>query len=310
MRAAWPLWAAVAALGCSSVERGGSDFPDLDQGLSEADGGRRDAGGRDGGPATMLTAAEGQWALIVEDRRCLQALGTSTESIVWSTFKVDVEEVSEDALQIVLRQRVELCGQELSPLIGGLQTVVPRALIDAVAVRYLTGFLLGREPGDIYFTAELVDLWGARDLTPTEALPTDPEDPRVTDQDGDGRPGVTFLVANRVGEPACDVQVVQRTRYRFSGTIDDGTLVSGLVDSTIDKVVLSASSGICGAENTLPPSPAGSSFVLIRVDGRAGGLDLDLDGSGAVSCAELRDTEDVLLEGGAAHAIPDDSHCR
>ncbi|MCA9557922.1 MAG: hypothetical protein H6704_07810 [Myxococcales bacterium] len=303
---------ALALGGCSSVERGEGLFPDLDAAAPDAAPPANDGGPRvDMGATGPLEDAAGQWLLWVEDRKCLEALGTSVENIIWSTYLVDIAEVSEDDLQVVLRQHVQLCGQELSPLVAGLRTVVPPAIPDSLESHYLSGFLLGREPGDAYFTAELVDLWGASDIAPTEALPSSVDDPRVEDTEGDDAPGVTFVVVNRNGEPACDVQVVQRTRLRFRGTVVGPDRIEGEVQSAVDKVVLAASSGLCSSDTELPPSEGQSRFVLRRAVGAAGGLDLDLDGSGAIDCGEVRDAEQLLMQAGTfPRATPDDGLCR
>ncbi len=303
---------AVALWGCSSVERGDGLFPDLDAAPADAAPPLTDGGLRvDMGATGPLEDAAGQWLLWVEDRKCLEALGTSVENIIWSTYLVDVAEVSEDDLQVVLRQHVRLCGQELSPLVAGLRTVVPAAIPESLEPHYLSGFLLGRDPGDAYFTAELVDLWGATDIAPVEALPTSVDDPRVRDTEGDDAPGVTFVVVNRNGEPACDVQVVQRTRLRFRGTVLGPDRIEGEVESAVDKVVLAASSGLCSVDNDLPPSAGESRFVLRRAAGAAGGLNLDFDGSGTLDCAEVRDAEQLLMQAGTfPRATPDDQLCR
>ena len=51
-----------------------------------------------------------------------------------------------------------------------------------------------------------------------DALPTNPSDPRVFDQDGDGKPGLTVRVSI-LGLLSGEVYVVQRVRYRMIGTV-------------------------------------------------------------------------------------------
>ncbi len=116
-----------------------------------------------------------------------------------------------------------------------------------------------------------------------DALPTDENDARVVDADGDGAPGVTVL--NSIGGAQ---HIVFRNVGSGTGRIVSSNHIVG--DEVGDLVAVTETSvfGIGGA--FLPDTKAlGSVIELVRIDGRFGAVDADSDGDGEVSCAELVD---------------------
>lgn len=116
-----------------------------------------------------------------------------------------------------------------------------------------------------------------------DSLPTRPDDPRVVDQDGDGKPGLTarIVVMGLIGG---EVYVVQRDRSRLVGTVVSPDAVDGLIEWTSEQSVLGASSSIFlgGAAARLDPNPERSYFRARRVDN-------------AMDCAALRDVAQGLF---------------
>lgn len=301
---------AALSVGCVELEPGVSTFPDQDAAVGFDARVTRDLGTVDAGGA--LEDPVGQWALFVEDRKCMSAIGAVIENVIWSWFLVDVIEVGAIGEGQILRKRVRLCQQTLSPLVGGLRTFVPDVVFDVLPSLDMSGFLLGIEPGDAYLGAELVAYWGMTDIGIETALPTAVDDPRVIDQDEDGHPGVSFITTNPLGEPICDVRVIQRTRLHLDGQVDGATRLSGTAWGQLDQVVLDSSSPLCASNTTFVASPTPSRFVMVRVDGEGGaGLDVDLDEDGTVRCAEVKDAEAVLeAMGGVMRMAPDNSVCQ
>lgn len=114
--------------------------------------------------------------------------------------------------------------------------------------------------------ADAVMVLGARLDDPLrDLLPEDPDDPRVTDPDGDGHPGVTVNVRGFVSG---QVYLVQRLVRGFRGTSrSDGTL-AGTVTGTGDQVVIAASNAIL--KTFTPkfehnPDPKRNTFVWVPV---------------------------------------------
>lgn len=116
-----------------------------------------------------------------------------------------------------------------------------------------------------------------------DPLPTDPDDPRVVDQDGDGKPGLTVRIVV-MGLIGGEVYVVQRDRSRLVGVVVSPDAVDGLVEWTSEQSVLGASSSIFlgGAAARLDPNPEHSYFRARRLDG-------------SMDCETLRDAADDLF---------------
>jgi len=119
----------------------------------------------------------------------------------------------------------------------------------------------------------------------TGPLPTEADDPRVFDQDGDGKPGLTVHVAV-MGLIQGDVYVVQRDRSRYTGSVVSGDAVEGLVEWTSEQSVLGASNAFLLAGTASRPDPVSehSYFVARRV-----GED--------VTCAKLEEMAPTLFDG-------------
>lgn len=296
--------------GCSVPEAGDGDFPSRDASALDSD--VFDQGQTGLGDAGLsLDDPRGTWLLFAEDHKCLSAVGTSVENLIWTTYRVEVLEASEvSGGGRTLRSRIELCAQDLSPFIGGLRTIVPPAIPAAVPERDWTLFVAGTEAGAAVVGAEVMELWGAAGITPEQSLPVDDTDPRLVDLDDDGRPGVSFSVGSDTGGSVCEVFVVQRTRFRLDGTVQNARSITGTFWSQVDKTILGSTAALCAPENVMVQSPIANRFVMIRVDGQAGALHIDLDGDGTVSCAELVGARSVLEgAGGATRTPPDNSVC-
>ena len=295
--------------GCIDVEAPKSTYADQDAAVGFdmrmlSDGGQADVGG-------ALTAPIGQWALFVEDRKCMSAIGAVIENVITSWYLVDVIEVGEAGEGQILRKRVRLCSQTLSPLVGGLRTVVPDAVINRLPSLDMSGFLLGTEPGDAYLGAELVAYWGMSDIGIETALPAE-GDARIIDQDEDGHAGVSFITTNALGEPICDVRVVQRTRVRLDGVVDGANRLSGSVWGQLDQTVIESSSPLCASTTEFARSPSPSTFVMVRVDGKNGAdLNADLNNDGEIDCVDIRAAESVIeSSGGVMRGAPDNTVCQ
>ena len=293
-------------LGCQ-IEREVGHFPEQMRPGGEAAGSMEPAG-LNGEPDGPLEDVNGYWMLYVEDRVCIESalVGDPTENIIWSQYLVKMEGSAENA---VIQHSVRLCGQELSPLPLDLRTVVPKALTDGLPTRTAVGFLVGGERGAAYVTESFSDLWGVDALEAGESLPTDVDDPRLSDQDGDGLPGVTLQIANEVGDAVCEVYVVQQTQLQLEGSVLSPRRIEGTVRSIPAKEVLDASSALCSSGD-LSKSQADSVFYLVRVDGQQGSPSLDKDGDKKVDCDELRrGREEVLREYSIGQSEPDGQYC-
>lgn len=301
----------LTALACEVPEVDEGRFPAIERsdGAVAEDAGLGPSLSADAGRS--LGDATGTWYLFTEDRKCLSAVGTAVENLVWTRYRVKVVESPETASGgRTWRADLELCAQDLSPFMGGLRTIVPETIPAALPVREWNAWLTGTEAGATFVGTEIVELWGGQNLGPDESLPTEIDDERIFDLDRDGKPGATFGVGSG-SSVACEVYLVQRTRLRLEGELVNSRRIEGGFWSQLDKSILDATSPLCSPENEMVESPVENRFVLVRVDGQGGGLNLDLNHDGEVSCAELLEAEPLLrAEGGAAPSEPDSSQCR
>lgn len=156
-------------------------------------------------------------------------------------------------------------------------TSFPDAFVDTMPVRTRAGTLSAPETGAALTAGPFYDLVGVElDSPASEALPDDPDDRRVFDQDEDGEPGVTVHVDQAImGEG--DVYVVQRSTTTYTGVIVSGERIEGYLDSTPEQSVLSASAWWLELE-VPPPEPdpelRNSYFVMQQVDDDAGCADV------------------------------------
>ncbi|MBN1773988.1 MAG: hypothetical protein JXB32_22200 [Deltaproteobacteria bacterium] len=127
----------------------------------------------------------------------------------------------------------------------------------------------------------------------------------VVDSDGDVHPGVTLTVDS---DPEDLIEGEAYTAYRtvdlLRGTAWSSRLIRGEVEPSIDYQILDSDVLVGGAplathlvRENIPVfeiPETGSTFVLVRADGRHGAPDLDADRSGEVTCEEILAAESVF----------------
>lgn len=109
---------------------------------------------------------------------------------------------------------------------------------------------------------------GVRLENPAEdPLPTDPADPRIADDDGDGKPGVTARITAPGGVTG-ELYLARREIFAYTADQqDDGSLV-GTVDDDSEQLVIGASNPVfmTQAQWVQHPDPAKSPILLIPVE--------------------------------------------
>jgi hypothetical protein len=159
-----------------------------------------------------------------------------------------------------------------------VKTEIPDKFIQSLPELSWTATLEPGEEGLRFATPWVTTVNGARLEDPeNDPLPTRADDPRVVDQDGDGKPGLTVHVSVMGGLISGDVYVVQRDRSKLSGTVVSPDEVDGLVEWSSEQSVLGASNPFLLGGTTARPDPIAehSYFRAHRVDD-------------ATSCADLR----------------------
>lgn len=100
-----------------------------------------------------------------------------------------------------------------------------------------------------------------------DPLPTDPADPRIADDDGDGKPGVTATI--RVSDTLSgEIYLARREIFAYEvEEQDDGSLRGYVIDRS-EQLVVGASDPIfmTDAQWTQHPDPAKSPIILLPVE--------------------------------------------
>ena len=162
---------------------------------------------------------------------------------------------------------------------------IPEAFVRSMRAVEWTATLEPDEAGTRFTRPWVTSVNGAWLADPeNDPLPTQADDPRVVDQDGDGKPGLTVRIVV-MGLIRGEVYVVQRDRSRLVGVVASPDAVDGLVEWTSEQAVLGASSSIFlgGAPARLDPIPERSYFRARRVDA-------------ATDCASLQGAAETLFE--------------
>ena len=253
------------------------------------------ASGDGSAPPVALTAElTGTWALATDWSTCV-TIGKPFENRTRKLLRV---EMSQQGHRVHELRRV--CSIQTTPLLG-LVTVIPDPVIAAIGPLHVESLLFWNGPGQSFLGGVDAQLFGAKLDDPiSDALPgkSDLSDPRIVDSDGDGEPGATLLVG-----AACKIHVVQRAISTLDGVVQTSGRIAGQGMHATQQVVLSATSPICSTTFTTAPNDSQNQFTLMRVD--AGGLNLDSDGNGDVSCAEIIAAQGQLI----AWREPDNAHC-
>jgi hypothetical protein len=101
-----------------------------------------------------------------------------------------------------------------------------------------------------------------------EPLPTDPDDPRIVDDDGDGKPGLTVTIEvtdDLVGE----LYIARREIFAYDAVLVEPDLLTGTVTDDSEQLVIGASDPVfemSPANWGQHPDPAKSPIILRRVD--------------------------------------------
>jgi hypothetical protein len=136
---------------------------------------------------------------------------------------------------------------------AGLARVLPPVVTDA---------RLEPSGADLTFRQrESALVFGARLAKPsTEPLPRSSDDPRVLDQDGDGKPGVTVRVRGLVSG---ELYIAQRSISSLRGA-RRGDVFTGRVDFRTEDVVLGSTSKLLERRAKTRPDPSQSFFRMKR----------------------------------------------
>jgi hypothetical protein len=167
-----------------------------------------------------------------------------------------------------LIMRETYCSTKIDNGTAIASTTIPTSFLRSLAQTAKPASLDASETTTRFTQPWYTEVRGARlDDPERDALPTQADDPRVFDQDGDGKPGLTVHVSALVIFTG-DVYVVQRVRYRLEGVVVTPDRIEGLIEWTTEQITLGTTSSLFEGELPSRPDPvaAHSFFVLQRID--------------------------------------------
>lgn len=234
-------------------------------------GGSGGTGGSGGGipslcvsstPAQDVKDVSGHWAFREVGSQLVQAPGFTTQfhTSVTSLLLVDLTQSGKD-----VTMKASYCSQTVDTD-SVVKTVLPDAFVKALApyTRHGTYEVTG---GVGHFKLpDFIEVLGCNLASPAQdALPTDPTDSRVFDQDKDGKPGMTVKLTGLIDGEA---YVVQRTTSSFDGAAVTKDKLQGKVGFKSEQIILdSQPSTIKNAspKGSVDPEACNSNFDAARL---------------------------------------------
>ncbi len=166
-------------------------------------------------------------------------------------------------LEIVI---VRPCGVLVDSGTSLVRVTIPEAFWRLRAGERVRGRLVQEGSHWIVEVPRFPEVYGVRLDDPyRDPLPTSPEDPRIVDHDGDGKPGVTVLVTVALllsGE----VYTVQRFWREYRGVLENPGFIRGTLFWENEEFLVGASSSLFLQSGKGVPDYARSFFVLLRID--------------------------------------------
>jgi hypothetical protein len=260
MRIFYGLLVGLLGLGCGSDPAGG--------GGAAGSGGTGGAGGEDGCEVTAdpsVTDISGRWAYLEVGSQLVQAPGFADpfHNRIISVLLLDQTQSGED-----VTVSGEYCDHYTEDPDSVVHAVIPDAYKDSLKPISRTGTFAESGGSLRYMLPVFYEVAGAT-LTDvaTEDLPVDPTDPRVLDEDGDAKPGVTIRLTGLVDG---EVYVVERKSTAADGVAVATDRIEGLLDFTSEQSVLasdpaSLKDSADATQTSTDPALCSSYFRMARV---------------------------------------------
>jgi len=211
----------------------------------------------------------GSWALfqVISDYWDVPLLGERPRRI----YQIAKIRVDQNGAALLLRSET-ICAMVFDMGTSLVQISITPEFLAAVKIGPLSGKLVPSERGIALVIPEFLVLNGVRLTDPfSEPLPTMPDDPRVVDLDGDGKPGFTVMV-RIFGLFSGETYVIQRLRQEYRGTVLSPDYIRGTIAWKDEQVTLGASASffLIPGKGRPDPDPNRSFFVLRKIRGDEG----------------------------------------
>jgi hypothetical protein len=286
---------ALVGLGCEVDAPEESNFGEQDLAADAGDTSALDLGG---GDARIVTSLDGTWLVWSQLSTCV-SLGTFIQEGVSRTLFLVEADQDEDSGYV--DETWQACLMVL-PVVLDVPTFATEALYQvSYPVGSTEGFVSSTQPGGGYVSGRLAELWGfdTEDRL-RDAFPVEGTDPRISDTDGDGNPGVTLLVSDQ-----CENYMIQRALTTFEGHFTAPDLIEGRSVSFTETMTVAASTSFCATPYVSRSNDSRNVFVRYRIDGQGGSRNLDANEDGTITCDEVVGTVDTLF----TRIVADDDNC-
>ena len=233
------LLATLGVAGCGGSDESG------DNGSGGAGGAGGGAGGSGGASGAACGVPEpsgdpgdltGKWAYFETAGR-LAIAPAIPDPIANQTIFVALLDVTQTGTDLTIDGLY--CDHRVEDPDAIVHTVIPDTYRAALKPFTRMGtFAAGATGGLRFLSPKLYEVLGA-DLTniETEPLPTDPDDPRVTDDDADGNPGVTVRLTGIVDG---EIYVVNRRWTALDGAPVASDRIEGVVEFEPEEIILAS----------------------------------------------------------------------
>lgn len=210
-----------------------------------------------------LQNLEGRWAMVQVYPQI--ALLPFAGEVSRTSYVVQWVEVEQDGATLTMRDSYCLTFvDDGTPLVT---TEIPASFMAALRPLDRTATLSEEGDAIVFVQPPYVEVRGAvLENAESDALPTDPDDPRVFDQDGDGHAGMTVLV-KILGIIEGQTYVVQRVRYALLGRVVGPDRIEGSIEWSDEQTVLEATNALLKVDTIgVPdPDPTKHIFVMTRM---------------------------------------------
>lgn len=213
--------------------------------------------------APEVADVSGRWAMLVVGAQLVQAPGF-VEPI--GNRIISVMLVTQTQAGDGVSMSAEYCDHdtESDEVLAG--AAIPDAYRDSLQPVTRTGTFAEGAGGRRYHLDTLVEVAGAGVTDATSPLPTDPQDPLVTDQDMDGNPGITIELTGLSGS----VYAVERRITELDGVAVSADRIEGKVTFSSEQSVLgsdpaSIADTVAATQRFADPDVCHSYFTMVRV---------------------------------------------
>jgi len=216
-----------------------------------------------GAAASPIPDVSGSWVLVqvMPALIHLPLLGRVELTTITALFV----EIEQQGRELTLHRTY--CFQEVRAAPALVTTTIPDRFVASLAPDRVQAWLEESTDGWRFIQPRNIEVRGARLLDPErEPLPTDPLDPRLIDQDGDGHPGLTIHVA-MAGLLGGETYVVNRTCSSLEGWVLGDGSIAGTIHWSSEQNVVAACDPLflTSYAYILDPDPAKHFFLMQRI---------------------------------------------